>query len=203
MSAVEQQEEPMKMEVESGEVPAAPEVAVPAPEETEAPAAVDASTTEAMQAEEVAEVKPEEHTEEMNQSADAEVIPPVAPEEQVEKAEAVPGLSVAQETPEKIQEPAVVEDQAKVASDSSVLNTSTDTPIADVSSDAPVSEKKDSVPTRQYLDTTVVPILLQGLATLAKERPSNPIEVLAEYLMKNKDRFQGPTGCADTSTSSA
>ncbi|NXG51375.1 DPY30 protein, partial [Psilopogon haemacephalus] len=47
-----------------------------------------------------------------------------------------------------------------------------------------------SLPTRAYLDQTVVPILLQGLAVLAKERPPNPIEFLAAYLLKNKSQFE-------------
>jgi len=46
-----------------------------------------------------------------------------------------------------------------------------------------------SLPTRAYLDKTVVPILLQGMSVLAKERPPNPVEYLAAYLMKNKDQF--------------
>ncbi|MFH4973698.1 hypothetical protein AB6A40_000407 [Gnathostoma spinigerum] len=46
-----------------------------------------------------------------------------------------------------------------------------------------------NMPTRQYLDQTVVPILLQALGALAKERPPNPIEFLANYLLKEKDRF--------------
>lgn len=47
-----------------------------------------------------------------------------------------------------------------------------------------------SLPTRQYLDQTVSPILLQGLQTLAKERPPDPIQFLAAYLMKNKGRAE-------------
>nr|Q8K3E7.1 RecName: Full=Protein dpy-30 homolog; AltName: Full=Dpy-30-like protein; Short=Dpy-30L; AltName: Full=Protein rAIP1 [Rattus norvegicus]AAN02167.1 AIP1 [Rattus norvegicus] len=47
-----------------------------------------------------------------------------------------------------------------------------------------------SLPTRAYLDQTVVPILLQGLAVLAKERPPNPTEFLASYLLKNKAQFE-------------
>ncbi|XP_023656469.1 protein dpy-30 homolog isoform X2 [Paramormyrops kingsleyae] len=47
-----------------------------------------------------------------------------------------------------------------------------------------------SLPTRAYLDQTVVPILLQGLSVLAKERPPNPIEYLAAYLLKNKSQFE-------------
>ncbi|XP_023948902.1 protein dpy-30 homolog [Bicyclus anynana] len=46
-----------------------------------------------------------------------------------------------------------------------------------------------ALPTRQYLDQTVVPILLQGLSALAKERPPDPINYLAAYLLKNKNTF--------------
>ncbi|XP_029449793.1 protein dpy-30 homolog [Rhinatrema bivittatum] len=56
-----------------------------------------------------------------------------------------------------------------------------------------VSKQKvdlQSLPTRAYLDQTVVPILLQGLSVLAKERPLNPIEFLAAYLLKNKSQFE-------------
>ncbi|XP_066516943.1 protein dpy-30 homolog isoform X1 [Hoplias malabaricus] len=56
-----------------------------------------------------------------------------------------------------------------------------------------VSKQKvdlQSLPTRAYLDQTVVPILLQGLSVLAKERPPNPIEFLATFLLKNKSQFE-------------
>jgi len=45
-----------------------------------------------------------------------------------------------------------------------------------------------SMQTRQYLDHTVVPILLAGLSSLAKARPENPIEYLASYLLDNKNK---------------
>ncbi|XP_013787754.1 protein dpy-30 homolog [Limulus polyphemus] len=47
-----------------------------------------------------------------------------------------------------------------------------------------------NLPTRQYLDTTVVPILLQSLSALVKERPPDPIDYLAAYLLKNKSQFE-------------
>lgn len=50
------------------------------------------------------------------------------------------------------------------------------------------------LPIRAYLDQTVVPILLQGMSALVKERPANPIEWLAAYLTKNNP--QGPSGGA-------
>ena len=48
-----------------------------------------------------------------------------------------------------------------------------------------------ALPIRAYLDQTVVPILLDGMSALVKERPPNPIEWLATYLMKHNP--QGPT----------
>ncbi|XP_074641275.1 protein dpy-30 homolog [Tubulanus polymorphus] len=47
-----------------------------------------------------------------------------------------------------------------------------------------------SLPTRAYLDQTVVPILLQAMSALAKERPPDPIEYMAAYLLKNKKQFE-------------
>jgi protein dpy-30 len=42
-----------------------------------------------------------------------------------------------------------------------------------------------SLPIRSYLDQTVVPILLDGMSALVKERPPNPVEWLAAYLLKH------------------
>jgi len=50
------------------------------------------------------------------------------------------------------------------------------------------------MPTRQYLDATVVPVILQALTEVAKERynqhsfrPADPIEFVANYLMNKKE----------------
>ena len=51
--------------------------------------------------------------------------------------------------------------------------------------------EEQSLPIRAYLDTTVVPILLFGMSALVKERPPNPVEWLATYLIKNSP--QGST----------
>merc|ERR1712179_589751 len=47
-----------------------------------------------------------------------------------------------------------------------------------------------SLPTRQYLNQSVVPILLQALTALSKERPPDAIDFLIAYLMKNKSTLQ-------------
>ena len=41
------------------------------------------------------------------------------------------------------------------------------------------------MPIRSYLDQSVVPVLLQALSQLVKERPSNPVEFVAHFLLKN------------------
>lgn len=65
-------------------------------------------------------------------------------------------------------------------------------------SDKPEQQKKRtdlaSLPTKQYLDQTVAPILLQGLQTLAKERPQDPVSFLASYLLKHKGQIEEADG---------
>eukprot|EP00798_Chlamydomonas_sp_ICE-L_P017036 gene17036-23328_t len=39
---------------------------------------------------------------------------------------------------------------------------------------------------RNYLDTTVVPVLRKGLRELVRERPQDPYEFLAKYILDNK-----------------
>ncbi|UJR23705.1 hypothetical protein I4U23_026686 [Adineta vaga] len=46
-----------------------------------------------------------------------------------------------------------------------------------------------TLPTRAYLDQTVVPILLQAMSQLAKERPAKPISFLSEYLLNHKEKY--------------
>nr|XP_016945157.1 protein dpy-30 homolog [Drosophila suzukii] len=49
------------------------------------------------------------------------------------------------------------------------------------------SGETSSMPTRQYLDQTVAPVLLHGLQALARERPTDPIQFLASYLLKHSN----------------
>lgn len=48
-----------------------------------------------------------------------------------------------------------------------------------------------NIPTKQYIDQTVAPILLEGLKALAKERPPDPVGYLADYLLKHKTSNNG------------
>ncbi|KAF9431506.1 hypothetical protein BGZ76_000224 [Entomortierella beljakovae] len=52
-----------------------------------------------------------------------------------------------------------------------------------------------AMPIRPYLDQTVLPVLLEGMKQLAKERPQNPLEYLGHYLLDHSDtvgRSPGP-----------
>jgi hypothetical protein len=45
--------------------------------------------------------------------------------------------------------------------------------------------KLNALPVRQYLDHSVLPALIDGLQALTRERPANPTEFLALYLLRN------------------
>ncbi|KAG0045608.1 hypothetical protein BGZ83_009209 [Gryganskiella cystojenkinii] len=51
------------------------------------------------------------------------------------------------------------------------------------------------MPVRPYLDQTVLPVLLEGMKQLAKDRPQNPLEYLGHFLLNHSDtvgRSPGP-----------
>ena len=46
------------------------------------------------------------------------------------------------------------------------------------------ANKGNDVGTRAYLEQTVVQTVTQGMALLAKERPTNPLEWLGNYILR-------------------
>ncbi|KAK8893101.1 hypothetical protein M9Y10_021516 [Tritrichomonas musculus] len=42
-----------------------------------------------------------------------------------------------------------------------------------------------SLPKQEYLQATVIPLLLDGMSWIIKERPEDPVENLAMFLIKN------------------
>lgn len=42
-----------------------------------------------------------------------------------------------------------------------------------------------SLPKQEYLQATVIPLLLEGMSWIIKERPEDPVENLAMFLIKN------------------
>ncbi|KAH6898399.1 hypothetical protein B0T10DRAFT_453733 [Thelonectria olida] len=45
--------------------------------------------------------------------------------------------------------------------------------------------------TRRYLNTKVTAVLLEGMKQLAKDKPSDPLRVLGEYLIQKSKEFEG------------
>ncbi|KAH7170757.1 hypothetical protein EDB81DRAFT_876774 [Dactylonectria macrodidyma] len=46
--------------------------------------------------------------------------------------------------------------------------------------------------TRRYLNTKVTGVLLEGMKQLAKDKPSDPLRVLGEYLIQKSRELEGP-----------
>ena len=44
------------------------------------------------------------------------------------------------------------------------------------------------MPVRQYLEATVVPILMQGMQQLVRERPEDPLGFMVEFLERNNPK---------------
>ncbi|KAI9145470.1 hypothetical protein BKA69DRAFT_1047845 [Paraphysoderma sedebokerense] len=45
------------------------------------------------------------------------------------------------------------------------------------------------MPVRSYLEASVVPLLIEGMKHLVKERPPNPCEYLGLFLLKNSQKL--------------
>ncbi|KAK9806610.1 hypothetical protein WJX73_009209 [Symbiochloris irregularis] len=50
-----------------------------------------------------------------------------------------------------------------------------------------------SQPIRQYLDATVVPVLMQGMQAVVKERPADPVTYLANFLLQHNPQRKEAT----------
>jgi len=164
----------------------APKEDAPAPvAETATPAETSAANTEAVPVS--TEVKATEESKPADTPAvTEETSAPASVVEKTETPAAVPEPSPP--SPVAVELPNVIPQQSNP-----VVLTENVQKIAAVEKEAASAPKPkadlQSLPTRQYLDHSVVPILLQGLTALSKERPSEPIEFLAAYLLKNKQMY--------------
>ncbi|EEQ86500.2 hypothetical protein RJZ56_001043 [Blastomyces dermatitidis] len=61
-------------------------------------------------------------------------------------------------------------------------NNASTTPIPQV--------RPGGAPARVYMNEKIVPYLLEGMKTLAKEQPSNPLRVLGEYLIQKSNEIE-------------
>ncbi|KAL4753487.1 hypothetical protein BDW72DRAFT_190940 [Aspergillus terricola var. indicus] len=47
-------------------------------------------------------------------------------------------------------------------------------------------------PARVYMNEKIVPYLLEGMKTVTKEQPANPLRVLGEFLIQKSNEVEGP-----------
>ena len=50
-----------------------------------------------------------------------------------------------------------------------------------------VTQDVKNLPMQAYLDKTVMPLVLEGMAEVSKTRPENPLKYLADYLMQHSN----------------
>lgn len=51
-------------------------------------------------------------------------------------------------------------------------------------------DKKSMASTRQYLESTVVNAVMQGMAEISKQRPDNPLAFLGNYLIEKSKEVE-------------
>ncbi|PYH48813.1 DPY30/SDC1 family protein [Aspergillus saccharolyticus JOP 1030-1] len=91
-------------------------------------------------------------------------------------------------------------------------STSANTPTADSAAATPTTAaapapansspvRPGGAPARVYMNEKIVPYLLEGMKSIVKEQPSNPLRVLGEYLIqKSNELEQGSASAAATKT---
>ncbi len=142
----------------------------------------------------------------MSEAAPVENVAPVAETASAETPAAEPKMEVEESVESKVEAAPAADEAAEALK----AQQASEAPVAEnkeegvaevdenvekiIEAESELANKKPKVdlqglPVRAYLDQTIVPILLQGMSVLAKERPPNPIEYLATYLLKNKDKF--------------
>lgn len=53
-------------------------------------------------------------------------------------------------------------------------------------------DKMQKLPDNEYLLKTVLPVLYQGMQVVDLQRPNDPLEFLASYILKNMDKIDLP-----------
>ncbi|OQE40375.1 hypothetical protein PENCOP_c006G04116 [Penicillium coprophilum] len=67
------------------------------------------------------------------------------------------------------------------------------TPLGDLGSISAGQIRPGGAPARVYLNEKVVPYLLDGMKSVAREQPANPLRVLGEFLLQKSNELEGET----------
>ncbi|KAJ5099310.1 hypothetical protein N7532_006311 [Penicillium argentinense] len=64
------------------------------------------------------------------------------------------------------------------------------TPLVDLSAASSTQVRPGGAPARVYLNEKIVPHLLEGMKSVAREQPSNPLKVLGEFLLQKSEEVE-------------
>ncbi|KAF5861392.1 COMPASS (complex proteins associated with Set1p)component [Aspergillus alliaceus] len=77
-----------------------------------------------------------------------------------------------------------------MANDSTPNSAAANTPTAE--SNIPVPNvRPGGAPARVYMNEKIVPYLLEGMKSVTKEQPPNPLRVLGEFLIQKSNEVEG------------
>ncbi|KAJ5145717.1 uncharacterized protein N7515_000281 [Penicillium bovifimosum] len=65
------------------------------------------------------------------------------------------------------------------------------TPLGDLGNIPAGQVRPGGAPARVYLNEKVVPYLLDGMKSVAREQPVNPLRVLGEFLLQKSNEVEG------------
>ncbi|KGO75786.1 hypothetical protein PITC_033700 [Penicillium italicum] len=71
--------------------------------------------------------------------------------------------------------------------------TGSNTPLGDLGNISAGQVRPGGAPARVYLNEKVVPYLLDGMKSVAREQPPNPLRVLGEFLLQKSNEVEGET----------
>ncbi|KAJ5794538.1 hypothetical protein N7457_001137 [Penicillium paradoxum] len=72
-------------------------------------------------------------------------------------------------------------------------NGSSSTPLGDLNNISAGQVRPGGAPARVYLNEKVVPYLLDGMKSVARDQPANPLRVLGEFLLQKSNEVEGET----------
>ncbi|KAJ5482506.1 hypothetical protein N7475_001318, partial [Penicillium sp. IBT 31633x] len=70
---------------------------------------------------------------------------------------------------------------------------SSGTPLGDLNNISAGQVHPGGAPARVYLNEKVVPHLLDGMKSVARDQPANPLRVLGEFLLQKSNEVEGET----------
>ena len=66
--------------------------------------------------------------------------------------------------------------------------------VEEAATKASADVEAKALPVRQWLEQHIVPTIYQGMMAAAKERPEDPVEFLAAYLLEHNPKKKQKTG---------